>query len=172
VASFRYATTPHNLTTQAALTSDSQTSFSLTNTPPLSSSPAATLASAPAATTTALPSGPAGTALPPGQLAPYGTYRNSYVGGQCTYYVASRRPIPAHWGNAVSWYYNAMSSGWKVGTVPVVGAVAWSGAGYAGHVATVEQVSGSQVYIGEMNYLGPWRIDHRWVPASSFKYIY
>lgn len=175
VAAARYATTPHSLSTQSMLTSDNQTSFSLTPHPPSSVAP---LSSAPPIATVAsvqtLASGPTGQAVPPGVLAPYGTYRNDYTGGQCTYYVASRRPIPPHWGNAVSWYYHAVSSGWKVGTTPAVGAIAWTSAGWAGHVAVVEQVSsdGTKAYIGEMNYLGPWRIDHRWVSASSFKYIY
>ncbi|HEY2004380.1 MAG TPA: CHAP domain-containing protein [Candidatus Saccharimonadia bacterium] len=175
VASVRYATTPHNLTTGSQLTGDNQTSFSLTAHPlnsvkPLSSAPpVATVAS-----TTSLPSDPSGQAIPPGILAPDYTYHNSYARGQCTWYVAGRRPIPPHWGNAVSWYYNAISSGWKVGITPAVGAIAWTSAGYYGHVALVEKVSADNksVYISEMNYRGIGIKDYRWVSASSFKYIY
>lgn len=121
-----------------------------------------------------LPGGPSGQLLPPGTIAPDRSYTNSYARGQCTWYVAGRRQIPSNWGNAVSWYYHAVGSGWSVGTVPAVAAVAWTPAGYYGHVALVEQVSsnGKQVYVSEMNYHGVGVKSFRWAPASSFKYIY
>jgi hypothetical protein len=119
-----------------------------------------------------LPAGPSGLLLPPGAMAPAYTYRNGYSAGQCTWYVAGRRPIPGGWGNARSWYYHAAASGWPVGTTPAVGAIAWTSAGWYGHVALVEAVQGNQVLISEMNYLGSYKIDKRWVGASSFKYIY
>ena len=121
-----------------------------------------------------LPSGPTGQPLPPGTIAPNGTYPNHYATGQCTWYVAGRRQIPSNWGNAVSWYYHATDSGWAVGTVPAVGAVAWTPSGYYGHVALVEQVSagGNSVYISEMNNPRKGVKDWRWVSAKSFKYIY
>jgi N-acetylmuramoyl-L-alanine amidase len=98
---------------------------------------------------------------------------NGYSRGYCTFYVASRRAVPAFWGNANSWYYNAQASGFKVGSTPIPGAIAWTGAGYYGHVAYVESVSGSMVTISEMNYNGNWnRVTSRTVPASSFRYIY
>lgn len=101
------------------------------------------------------------------------SYANLYAYGQCTYYVASRRAIPPLWGNANAWYWKARSSGWAVGSSPQVGAVAWTGAGYYGHVALVEQVSGQMVYISEMNFNGNWnRVTKRWVNASTFLYIY
>jgi hypothetical protein len=121
-----------------------------------------------------LPGGPSGQLLPPGTMTPDRTYTNSYARGQCTWYVAGRRPIPAGWGNAGSWYYHAAGSGWKVGTVPALAAVAWTSAGYYGHVALVEQIStdGKSVYVSEMNYRGVGVKSFRWAPASSFKYIY
>lgn len=124
---------------------------------------------------TKLPGGPTGQLLPAGSMAPYGTYFNTYIKGQCTWYVASRRPVPNNWGNAVSWHYHALGSGWRVGTTPAVAAIAWTAAGAAGHVALVENVSANHawVYISEMNFNGgAGRINHRWVPAGSFKYIY
>lgn len=123
---------------------------------------------------TALPSGPSGQLLPPGTLAPDRTYANNYARGQCTWYVAGRRPIPAGWGNAANWYYRAKAAGWKVGTTPAVAAVAWTPSGYYGHVALVENISsdGRQVYISEMNYRGLYVKSYRWAPAGSFKYIY
>lgn len=121
-----------------------------------------------------LPSGPSGQLLPPGSLAQTGTYANSYAWGQCTWYVAGRRQVPSNWGNAVSWYYHASSSGWSVGTTPAVAAIAWTPVGRYGHVAVVEQVSadGSQVTVSEMNYRGVGVKSIRTVAAKQFKYIY
>jgi surface antigen len=107
------------------------------------------------------------------------TYRNSYARGQCTWYVAGRRQIPGNWGNAASWYYRALSSGWSVGATPAVAAIAWNpaytnGSGPYGHVALVEKISadGTQVYVSEMNYRGLGVKSYRWVSAKAFKYIY
>ena len=98
---------------------------------------------------------------------------NGYSFGYCTWYVANRRSVPSNWGNANQWYYNAQASGFSVGSTPVAGAIAWSGAGYYGHVAYVESVSGSNVNISEMNFNGNWdKVTYRTAPASSFKYIY
>jgi hypothetical protein len=121
-----------------------------------------------------LPGGPTGDLLPPGTLAPDRQYANHYSWCQCTWYVAGRRQIPNGWGNARQWYYNATASGWHVGPTPAVGAVAWTPAGYYGHVALVEQVSagGGSVYISEMNYRGVGVKSFRWAAASAFKYIY
>ncbi len=133
-----------------------------------------------------LPGGPSGQLLPPGSPAaapaPTRIYlasaslraANSYSWGQCTWYVAARRNVPSGWGNANQWYYHAKAAGWPVGTSPAPGAIAWTGAGWYGHVAYVEQVSagGASVYISEMNYRGVGVKSYRWVSASSFKYIY
>jgi surface antigen/LysM repeat protein len=98
---------------------------------------------------------------------------NGYAYGYCTWYVASRRSVPAYWGDAVNWYYNAQASGFRVGSVPVVGAIAWTPAGYYGHVAIVDGVSGGMVTISEMNGPAGWgRVDTRTVSASDFRYIY
>lgn len=98
---------------------------------------------------------------------------NTYAWGNCTWYVASRRAVPAFWGDARSWYYNAQYSGYGVGSMPRVGAIAWTGAGWYGHVALVESVSGNDVTISEMNYGGNFgRVTYRTVPYSAFLYIY
>jgi len=98
---------------------------------------------------------------------------NGYSFGYCTWYVATRRAVPGWWGNAANWYGNAQISGYAVGATPRVGAIAWSGLGYAGHVAYVESVSGGMVTVSEMNWNGNWdRVTSRTVPASSFRYIY
>jgi surface antigen len=106
-------------------------------------------------------------------LTSYGYSGNGYSFGYCTYYVATRRSIPSNWGNANAWYYNAQASGFSVGSVPIPGAIAWTGAGYYGHVAYVESVSGGMVTVSEMNYNGGWdRVSWRTVPAYTFRYIY
>jgi surface antigen len=107
-------------------------------------------------------------------MAPTGTYPNVYDWGQCTWYVAGRRQVPSNWGNADTWYTNAAADGWGVGSIPRVGAIAWTSAGYYGHVALVESISsnGQSVYISEMNYDGLDIIDYRWVPTQDFSYIY
>jgi surface antigen len=107
------------------------------------------------------------------QLTHFAFSGNGYAYGYCTYYVASRRSVPSNWGNANAWYYNAQASGFSVGSSPVPGAIAWSGAGYYGHVAYVESVSGGMVTVSEMNYNGGWnRVSSRTVSAGSFRYIY
>jgi surface antigen len=125
-----------------------------------------------------LPDGPTGQLLPPGTMAPFNTFTNGYAHGQCTWYAASRRPVPGNWGNARTWYGRAQAAGWAVGATPAVAAIAWTSAGYYGHVAVVEDVIKDEttgkvsVLISEMNYTGLNRIDKRWVDASAFKYIY
>lgn len=118
--------------------------------------------------------GPTGQMLPSLPMAPTGSFPNRYGGGQCTRYVAGRRPVPGNWGNANTWYPRAADAGWSVGSVPAVGAIAWTSAGPLGHVALVEQISTDyeSVYISEMNEVGYGVISHRWVPVGSFKYIY
>ncbi|MDB5178939.1 MAG: hypothetical protein JWN01_882 [Patescibacteria group bacterium] len=173
VSVWQYTTTPR-LANQAALANGQQTPIIAEPAPtagPIANEPAALAAVAHAEK---LPDGPTGQLLPPGTMAPDRTYANNYSRGQCTWYVASRRQIPGGWGNAKAWYYHATASGWAVGTVPAVAAVAWTPSGYYGHVALVEQVSadGRQVYVSEMNYRGVGVKSFRWAPTSSFKYIY
>lgn len=105
--------------------------------------------------------------------ATYGS--NGYDYGYCTWYVASRISVPSNWGNANTWAYYAAMSGWTVSSVPRVGSIAQTAAGYAGHVAIVESVnSDGTVTISEMNATAGWgRVDTRKVPISSFEhYIY
>lgn len=109
-----------------------------------------------------------------GSSAIYG--RNGYSYGYCTYYVATRVPVPANWGNADTWARGARASGWTVSTTPRAGAVAW-GAPIRMHVAYVEEVSadGSMIKYSDMNNLAGWnRVGYSgWVSASYFPgYIY
>lgn len=96
---------------------------------------------------------------------------NSYSWGQCVWYVATRRAVPM-WGNANQWLANARAAGWATGNVPKVGAIAWTGRGYAGHVAIVEAVNGNQVTVSDMNYAGLGVVTTRLTSASEWVYIY
>jgi surface antigen len=116
--------------------------------------------------------GPVGGTLPPGTLMTSGSFSNTYTRGQCTWYVASRRHVPSNWGDARNWYSRAANSGWSVGSSPAIGAIAWTSAGYYGHVAVVEAINSDHVQIAEMNYNGPYQIDRRWTTASQWRYIY
>jgi len=170
-SSVTYLQNPKTLSAQSLFT-DTSAASTATSHNPLKSPATATLSKAVPAS--ALTDGPTGQLLPPGTMAPQGTYANSYTKGQCTWYVAGRRQIPTGWGNAVSWFSHAKSAGWSTGTTAAVAAIAWTPAGSYGHVALVEQVSadGTQVQVSEMNYSRPYVTDKRWAPASSFKYIY
>lgn len=96
------------------------------------------------------------------------SYGNSYARGQCTFYVASRRSVPSNWGNARNWLANARAAGWATGNAPRVGAIAWTGRGYAGHVAIVEAVNGNQVAVSDMNYAGVGVVTTRLTSASEW----
>lgn len=100
------------------------------------------------------------------------SYANTYTPGYCTYFVASRRSVPSGWGNARNWLANARASGFATGSVPQVGAIAWTGAGSMGHVAYTEKVEGNRALISEMNYNGWGVVSQRWVSFSEFTWIY
>lgn len=98
----------------------------------------------------------------------FGSYGNNYTYGQCTWYVASRISVPSSMGDARNW-------GFVLGShpSPIVGSIAWTTAGWAGHVAIVEQVSNGSVYISEMNAMGgAGVIDYRWASVTEFQYLY
>ena len=111
-----------------------------------------------------------------GFVARYGG--NGYSYGYCTWYAASRVPVPSNWGNANTWDDYARSSGWTVSSVPKVGAVAQTdGMSWWGHVAVVEEVSadGTQIKYSDMNALAGWnRVGYSgWVPSTFYQnYIY
>ncbi len=96
---------------------------------------------------------------------------NTYVKGQCTWYVKNKRPdLPNRLGNGGQWVKNAAARGFSTGKTPKVGAVAEQ----PGHVAYVEAVNANgTVKISEMNYNGGVGVVHeRTVSASKFTYIY
>ncbi len=93
---------------------------------------------------------------------------NNYSRGYCTWYVASKRPIPSGWGNARNWLANARSSGWATGSTPQLGAIAWTSRGALGHVAYVIAVNGSQITVQDMNYAGLGVMTTRTTTASEW----
>ncbi len=100
---------------------------------------------------------------------------NHFAFGYCTWYVASRRPIP-WFGNAIDWWANARAYGFSEGQTPRVGAVMVSAEPPIGHVSYVEAVNpdGSWV-VSEMNYSGWNVVDRRTVrrgqsPVVGFIY--
>lgn len=104
------------------------------------------------------------------RMQPTGTYGNPYYYLQCTWYVASRIPVHPYLGNANTWDNNLAAMGWRQGP-PRRGAIAVTDAGWWGHVAVVEQVSGESVLISEYNYI-PYSYTERWVHFSEFTYLY
>lgn len=102
-------------------------------------------------------------------LDPTNTYPSAPY--QCTRYAKDRRPdIPNYLGNANLWFDKLAALGWAVGYEPRVGAIAQSIA--STHVAYVEQVDGSRIYISERNFDYNGSYNERWVNAGEWKYIY
>ncbi len=110
--------------------------------------------------------------LAPLPIMPFGTYANDYVAGQCTALAASMVKVPNSMGNANAWASVASSLGYTVSNVPIVGAVAQTTFGWAGHVAIVEEIDGDLVKVIEQNYQGAFVIDERWSHVSEWQYIY
>ena len=105
-----------------------------------------------------------------------GTYANGkFAYGYCTWYVASRRPVP--WtGDAWAWFGNAQAMGFPTGSTPQPGAVMVTWESYVGHVAYVESVNADGTFtVSEMNYKG-WglistrTLTTRQVPLIGFIY--
>jgi surface antigen len=75
--------------------------------------------------------------------------------------------MPFH-ANAINWGPDAETRGYAVNQTPAVGSIAWSNKPPFGHVAYVEAVQGSNVYIEEYNEHENGEYDSRTVPASTF----
>lgn len=107
---------------------------------------------------------------------------NSYVWGNCTWYVSNRRaelgrPVPNNLGNAGSWAYNARAYGMSVNYSPAPGAVLVEPVYPLGHVAVVEQINpDGSILISEMNYGWALGVYHeRTIPAdrvNAYQYIH
>ncbi|MEK9151424.1 MAG: LysM peptidoglycan-binding domain-containing protein [Patescibacteria group bacterium] len=87
--------------------------------------------------------------------------------GYCTWYLAQKRYVPWR-GNAGTWLYQARALGYRTGKTPAVGAIVVTTENrFYGHVALVEKVSGGNITVSEMNYVGWGKIDRRVLSASS-----
>jgi LysM repeat protein len=91
----------------------------------------------------------------PPHMGPYDNSKFAY--GNCTWYVASRRPVP--WtGDAWMWFGGARAMGFKTGNTPQPGAIMVTWESWIGHVAYVESVNADGSFtVSEMNYKG-WGI--------------
>ena len=96
-----------------------------------------------------------------------GPYDNSrFTPGNCTWYVASWRPVP--WtGDAIQWWPNAAAAGFPEGQVPVAGAIMVTRESGFGHVALVKAVSGAAWTVSEMNVIGLGVIDTRTISPGQ-----
>lgn len=104
---------------------------------------------------------------------------NRYAYGYCTWYAFNRRvqlglPVTSGWGNANTWDYYASLSGYRVDSIPSVGAIFQTKSGYYGHVGIVERVNpDGTIYVSEMNYSGWNVISHRTITnLSGYKFIH
>jgi surface antigen len=102
-----------------------------------------------------------------------------YPYGQCTWYVATRRPELPFLGDAWEWVGAAKRAKppFPTAQTPVRGAIAvfqpsQHDAGKYGHVAYVEAVDGDQITISEANY-GAFKPGHRrQIPWRGLNFIY
>ncbi|NJH97132.1 COG3942 and LysM peptidoglycan-binding domain-containing protein [Staphylococcus agnetis] len=104
--------------------------------------------------------------------------QNLYLQGQCTYYAFQRRmelgrPIHNHWGDAKHWYAHARAQGYHVSTSPQLGAIMVSQEGPFGHVAIVEAIKSNAIVVSEMNWVGPFVVNHRVIESyEQFYFIH
>lgn len=99
---------------------------------------------------------------------------NTYVWGNCTWYVSNRRseigrPVPNNLGNAGSWGYMAAAAGLPVNNKPAPGAVMVERVYPLGHVSVVERVNpDGSILISEMNWGWALGVYHeRTIPAAN-----
>lgn len=114
--------------------------------------------------------------MAPFHFKPMGTYPNRFEHGQCTYGVASMKGNVTWSGNANRWDDEARARGLTVSDVPVVGAIAQSDRGSAGHVAVsvgLDPVNHpGQVLITEKNWDYRGGVRTTWQPIARYVYIY
>lgn len=106
----------------------------------------------------------------------WGMYNRECVSYAAFKVAQSGRTMP-DWGftgpaNAIQWLDRAAASGISYDRNPRVGDVAILPIGYYGHAMYVEQVSGGQVYLSEMNLNWDGNYTERWADASSMYYIH
>ncbi len=77
-----------------------------------------------------------------------------------------------HWGDARNWDDVARALGYRVDSVPAIGAVAQTDDGRVGHVAWVSAIGPGTVTIEEYNHASPGGYGSRTVPVGSFRYLH
>lgn len=118
-----------------------------------------------------------------GSSAVYGY--NGYDPGNCTWFAANRRqafgrPVPANWGNAITWVSGARASGYSVNNVPHPGDVIWFDPAkgqtntWAGHVGVVDAVlPDGTVKESSMNVAGLYTMGYKTLsPSEAAQYLY
>lgn len=101
-----------------------------------------------------------------------GTYANSFPKSQCTWGAASMKGNVTWRGNANRWDDNARAQGKVVSATPIIGAIAQSDRGRAGHVAVVVDTSPGRVLITEKNYNYRGGVRTVWQDVGRYKYIW
>jgi surface antigen len=99
--------------------------------------------------------------VPPG-----GYPHDTYLWGNCTWWVAFNRPVPPYLGDGWQWLASAAAHGMPISSQPAVTAIVVYRAspGYDtvhGHVAIVIAVGAASFRVSEMNYLGLGVVDER-----------
>ena len=105
---------------------------------------------------------------------PWGMYNRECV-SYTAWKVYQKNGYMPRWGgrgNANQWPSSAQADGIATGYTPKVGSVAISMSGYYGHAMWVEAVSGSQIYVSQMNFDLAGSYSEMWVNGSNFIYIY
>lgn len=95
------------------------------------------------------------------------SFAGTFPGGYCTYGVQQIKGSIPWSGNAASWYYNAKSKGYSVGSQPKKGAiVVFPGPSSAGHVGVITNSDTKKPVMKSMNVAGLWK----WTtgPISEF----
>ena len=77
-----------------------------------------------------------------------------------------------HWGDARNWDDVARTLGYRVDSIPAIGAVAQSDVGRVGHVAWVSDIGPGTVTIEEYNHSTPGGYGVRTVPVGEFRYLH
>lgn len=105
---------------------------------------------------------------------PWGMYNRECV-SYTAWKVYQTKGYMPYWGgrgNANEWPASARADGIATGSTPRAGSVAISMSGAYGHAMWVEQVSGNQIYVSQMNFDLAGSYSEMWVNGSNFIYIY
>lgn len=77
-----------------------------------------------------------------------------------------------HWGNADHWDDVARALGYRVDSIPAIGAVAQTDDGRVGHIAWVSAIGPGTVTVEEYNLAVPGGYGTRTVPVGTFRYLH